>query len=122
MMRALLDDREHAGPAEDFPHLGKLCRQHPAKEATDANVGEIIAAPPDLTLARAIVTELGMIERLLHEPGEGDRAFPRNRIADELNEIGIAGGHRVVKKVKSVTSLQRKPRCSRLKVVTFVTL
>src|SRR2546423_876136 len=97
MMRALFDDCEMIRPAHDFPHLGKLRREHSSKERTDADAGKIIAAPPDLTLARAIVTELRMIERLLHEPVEAHRPVAPDRVADKGDEFRIAGAHELLK-------------------------
>ena len=107
MMRALFDNREIIRTPHDFPHLRELRREHSPEKRSDTDIGEIIAAPPDLALARAVVAELRMIQRLLHEPGKSHRSILPNSFADELDQIRIAGVHRIVKKVKSGTWLKR---------------
>src|ERR1043166_7278422 len=102
MMRALLDDREIIRSSHDFPHLRELRREHSPEKRSDADVGEISAAPPDLALTRAVVTKSRMIKRLLHEPVEAHRPIAPDRLANEGDEIGIAGVHRVVKTLKRV--------------------
>jgi hypothetical protein len=96
MMRALFDNGEIIRRAEDFPHLGELDRQQPPEKRTDADICKIIAAPADLAFSRAVVAELRMIERLLHEPGETDRAPVPDRLANEVGQSLIAREHRYV--------------------------
>src|SRR5438874_9868491 len=88
-MRALFDDKEIVGLAEPFPDLGELRSQQFAKERTDADVREIIAVPADCSATAGVIAVLGMIKRLLHEPGEGLRAEISNRIANELDELSL---------------------------------
>ena len=57
--------------------------------ATDTDVGEIIAAPPDRRVVARIVAVFGMIKRLLHEPGERLRATTPDRVANELNQFSL---------------------------------
>src|SRR2546430_304222 len=93
MMRALLDDREIAGPAQDFPHLGELRREQAPEERTDADVREIIAVPTDLALAGTVITEFRMIKRLLHEPVERDRAGFTDSLPNDVGQSLIACEH-----------------------------
>ena len=89
MMRALFDDKEVFDLAETFPDLSELRGKQFAKERTDADVREIIAASSDRGPVAGIITVLGMIKRLLHEPGEGLRAAISNRVANELDELSL---------------------------------
>jgi hypothetical protein len=57
---------------------------------------KIIPAPPDLALPRAVVTQLRMIERLLHEPGEGDWTCLSDRPPNDAGQSLIPCGHRYV--------------------------
>ena len=59
------------------------------KEATDANVGEIIAAASNGRAIARVVTVLRMIKRLLHEPGERLRAIFVDLVANDLDERAI---------------------------------
>ena len=91
MVRALLDDDEVAGLAEPFPHLCELRRQQSPKKWPDAHIGEVIAEPSDRAPAGGIISVLGMIERLFHEPGKGHRPAFLNFGANKLDQSGIAG-------------------------------
>jgi len=88
-MRALLDDKEIIDPAQSFPNLGELRRKQFTKERTDADVREIIAVSSDCSPIAGIITVLGMIKRLFHEPGEGLRTAISNRVANELDELSL---------------------------------
>ncbi len=100
VVRPLFDDDEIFGPAKRLPHLGELRRQQPAEKRTHADIREVIAPPPDRTAPRAVIAQLRMIERLLHEPLERHGPAPADRLPDEFGQSRIAGVHRVVKKVK----------------------
>src|SRR6266513_699464 len=99
MMRALFDDKEvvrHGQSvlwridfAEPFPDFSELRGKQFAKERTDADVREIIAASSDRGPVAGIITVLGMIKRLPHEPGEGLRASVFYYSTDELNELSV---------------------------------
>ena len=99
---SLFDDDEIIGPAKCLPHLGELRRQQPAEKRTHADIGKVIAPPPDRTASRAVIAKLRVIERLLHEPLEGDGTGCTDRVANEIDQNGIAGMHRVelLKKLK----------------------
>ena len=66
----MFDDKEIVGLAEPFPDLDELRGKQFAKERTDTDVREIIAVPADCSAAAGVIAMLGMIKRLLHEPGE----------------------------------------------------
>ena len=74
MMRALLDECEVVDLAEPLPNFGELGHEQLTKQRTNADVGEIIAASTDCRPVARIIAVLGMIKRLLHEPGEWLRA------------------------------------------------
>ena len=89
MMRALFDDKEIVDLAEMFPDLSELRRKQFAKERTNTDVREIITASSDRGSVAGIITVLGMIKRLLHEPGERLRAAAFYFSADELNKLSV---------------------------------
>ena len=93
MVRALLDEDEFISPAEPFPDFRELSGQQLAEERADAHICEIISAATNRAPARRIVSVLGMIKRLVHEPGEGLRAPCANCFANESNERSVATGH-----------------------------
>ena len=86
VMRALFDNHEIVRPIERFPDFRELPGKQFAEQRPHAHARKIIAPPPDRAPARAVVAMLRMIERLLHEPGEGNRAFPANLVANEEDE------------------------------------
>ena len=106
LVRPLFDDDEISGPAQRLPHLDELRREQPPEKRTDADVREVIAPPSNRAAPGTVIAQLRVIERLLHEPREGNGAALPDGLADVVDQIGIAGVHRVVKKVKSVTWLQ----------------
>ena len=85
-MRSLFDNHEIVRPIERFPDFRELPGEQFAEQRPYAHARKIIAPPPDRAPARAVVAMLRMIERLLHEPREGDRAFPSNLVANEEDE------------------------------------
>ncbi len=87
MVCALLDDHEIIRPAERFPNLGKLTGDQFPKQRPHAHAREIIAPPPDRAASRAVITMLGMIKRLLHEPRKGHRPARPDPIADFANQF-----------------------------------
>ena len=99
MMSALFDDKEavrhgesvlwRIDLAETFPDLSELRGKQFAKERTNTDVREIIAASSDRGPIAGVITVLGMIKRLLHEPGEGLRAASFYFSTDELNELSV---------------------------------
>src|SRR5437763_7285189 len=96
MMSALFGDRETIRATEQFPHLTELDRKQPPEKRTHADVGKVIAVPSDPALPRAVVTEVRMIERLLHEPVEGYGTAAADRLANEDAQRLIAREHTYV--------------------------
>src|ERR1700693_1555409 len=88
-MCALLDDKKIIGPAESFPNFGKLRGKQFAKDRTDADVREIIAGSSDCSPIAGIITVLGMIKGLLHEPGEGLRALLLDLAANQVTKLSV---------------------------------
>ena len=88
-MRALFDDEEVIDLTEPFPDLRELHGEQFTKERTNADVREIIAAPSDCGAVAGIITLLGMIKRLGHEPGE--RLWPAlfDFCADAFKELSL---------------------------------
>ena len=98
MIRALLDDYEVVDLANSFPDFRKLRSEQLSKDRSDADVREIIAAAADRGATAGIITVLGMIQRLLHEPSE--RLWPPLLYfsADRFGENWIAGAHSLIVK------------------------
>jgi len=90
-MRALFDDDKIPGFSELFPDLGELGSQQFSKDRTNADVGKIIALPPDGSATAAVITVGWMIESLFHEPGERDRPVRADSVADQFDQrvIGV---------------------------------
>src|SRR5439155_24459562 len=74
IMRSLLDSHEIVRSAELFPDLGELRSQQVPKQRANTHIGEIITFPSNRAAIRRIVSVLGVVERLLHKPGERLRA------------------------------------------------
>src|ERR1043166_7868935 len=91
IMRALLNNDEIVCPAELLPDFCELCRYQFPKKRADADVREIIAFATNRSAPARVIAMLGMIERLLHEPGKRDRATFSNLRANNFNECGISG-------------------------------
>ena len=95
IVRALLDEDEVVDLTESFPDFRELSGQQLTEDRTDAHICEIISAATDRAPARRIVSVLGMIKRLLHEPGEGLRAPRFDFGANKFDQSAIAGAHLV---------------------------
>ena len=96
VMRALFDDGEDLRAAQRRPHLGELRRQQPPEKRPDAHVGKVIPAPADRAAAGTVIAMFRVIERLLHEPGEGDGPMSADRFADVFDQCRIARGRAVL--------------------------
>src|SRR5262249_759675 len=70
VVRALLKKDKIVYLTELLPDLSELRRHQSPEKQAYAHVSEIVALPPDCTAARGIVSVLGMVKRLFHEPGE----------------------------------------------------
>src|SRR5438874_7670831 len=89
MMRALLDKDEIVDLAKLFPDFGKLSGQQLPEDRTNAHICEIISTAPNRAPSGGIVSVLGMIKRLSHEPGKGLGAARPNYFANELDEFSL---------------------------------
>src|SRR5437667_6960773 len=69
---ALLNNDKIVDFTELLPDLSELCQYQLPKDRADADVGEIIAFAANRAASRGIVSVLGMVKRLFHEPGEGN--------------------------------------------------
>ena len=85
----LLNNDKIVDLAELLPDLGKLRAQQLPEQRADADIGEIITFSANHAVAGGIVSVLGMVKRLLHEPGERLRAAIANFVANEFDESGI---------------------------------
>lgn len=88
-MRALFDNKEIVDLPEPFPDFGELRGKQFPKERANADVREIIAAPSNRGAAARVIAVLGVIKRLLHEPGERLWAALFYFGANEFNELSL---------------------------------
>lgn len=72
---ALLNESPFFGLVACAPHLVDLPGDKGSKERANADVGDKISGSTDFGRVAGVVAVLGIIERRLHEVGEGDRAF-----------------------------------------------
>lgn len=72
---ALLNESPFFGLVACAPHLVDLPGDKGSKERANADVGDKISGGTDFGRVAGVVAVLGIIERRLHEVGEGDRAF-----------------------------------------------
>src|SRR5258708_32059594 len=70
IMRALLNNDEIVDLTQLLPDLSELCQHQLPEKRADADVSEIIAFPANRAAARRIVSVLGMVKPLFHEPRE----------------------------------------------------
>ena len=70
IVRTLLNNDEIVDLTELLPDLSELCRHQLPEKRADADVSEIITFPANRAAARRIVSVLGMVKRLFHEPVE----------------------------------------------------
>ena len=89
IMRALVDNHEVLDFAKSLPDFRELRAQQVPKQRADAYVGEIITFPSNSAAARRIVSVLGMVQRLLHEPGEGLRPVCTDGLASQFSQRRI---------------------------------
>lgn len=86
---ALFDDGEIGGPLQAFPHFRELEREEAAEEWADADAGEVVASAAKGGAAGGVVAVLGMIEGLLHKPGERNGAACLDGGVEEMGERGL---------------------------------
>jgi hypothetical protein len=85
----LLNNDKIVDFAELLPDLSELRHHQFSEERADADISEIITFSANHAVAGGIVSVLGMVKRLLHEPGERLRAAVANFVANEFDESGI---------------------------------
>ena len=95
MMRALLDNDEVVGLAEPLPYFRELRSEQLPEKRADAHVCEVITVPPNRAPAGGIISVLGMIQSLFHEPGKRSRAALLNFRADNVDQSRVSSGHLV---------------------------
>src|SRR5438105_15626004 len=81
----LFHDFEIARSSQLFPNLRKLHREQFSEDRSNTHVGKKIAAPAYVRSPTGVIPTVGVIERQLHEAGEGDRAVRANLSTDNLN-------------------------------------
>src|SRR5437867_2071648 len=86
VVRPLLDNDEIIHLAEALPDFGELRGHQLPEERPHAHVREIVSFAAYRAAARRVVTVLGMIEGLLHEPSERLRAVYADGFTDRFNE------------------------------------
>jgi len=78
---------------EDVPHLGQLAGQHPAEDRVQLGGREEVTFARGAHRGAEVVAVLGVVERELHELGEGDPPAARlDACPDHVHEFGIALG------------------------------
>ena len=91
VVRPLLDDGEGDRRIHPQPHFLELLGHQFAEDFPDAHARIKIAAPPDARPPAAVITVLGMIQRLLHEPLERHRPMVADLTPHVGEQIGVAG-------------------------------
>ena len=109
MVGSLLNNDEIVDLAEPFPHFRELHRQQLSEKRSDAHIRKIIATPSNRAFAGGVISVLGMIERLAHEPGKRLRTAVLDFRADNFEQNGVPGGH-FVKFVKSLNRESGSPK------------
>ena len=71
-----------------LPDLSELCRQQLPEKRPDADVREVITVSPNRAPAGGIISVLGMIERLFHEPGKRTGSAIPNLRSNKLDQSG----------------------------------
>ena len=110
VMRALLDNDEVLDLAEPLPHFRELHSQQLPEKRADAHVREEIAMPANCAPAGGIISVLGMIQRLVHEPAERLRAAFLNFCANKVYQGGVAGGRSLHRSAYVKTTAQQVNR------------
>src|SRR4029077_11939178 len=87
---ALLNNNKVVDFAEFLPDLSELCQHQLPENRPDAYVSEIIAFPANRAGAGGIISVLGMVKHLLHEPVEPLWSASPNLGSDKLNQGGVS--------------------------------
>ena len=90
VVRALLKDDKIVDFTELLPDLSELCQHQFSEQRTNADVSEVITFAANRAAARGIVSVLGMVKRLFHEPGEGLWSALTNFDSNQLNQRSVA--------------------------------
>ena len=75
-----------AGRLQHRPHLGQLRRNRLAEQRTDVDAREEVAVASRSLLSARVVAQLGMIQRKLHELGDGQRPARANLRDDVIEQ------------------------------------
>ena len=92
------NQRKGIGSFEDLVKLVDLARQRQCKHGVDIAAGVEIAVPTDLVLARSsthIISMCRLVERELHEPGEGDRPGRLDFLGNLRHQVRMTLGYRI---------------------------
>jgi hypothetical protein len=90
IMCALLNNDKIIDFTELLPNLGELHQHQLSKKRADADVSEIIAFAANRAAARGIISVLGMVKHLLHEPVERLWSTIPNLGSDKLDKSGVS--------------------------------
>jgi hypothetical protein len=90
IMCALFNNNKIVGFTELLPDLRELCQHQLPKEGADADVSEIIAFSANRAAAGGIVSVLGMVKDLVHEPVEWLWSAIPNLGSDKLDQSGVS--------------------------------
>src|ERR1700730_4423234 len=90
IMCALLNNDKVVDFAEFLPDLSELCRHQLPEKRADADVSEIITFPANHAAAGGIISVLGMVKHLLHEPVEWLWSAIPNLGSYKLNQGGVS--------------------------------
>ncbi len=88
--RTVLPHHERVGAVQPLPHLGDLPGDGDAEKWMQLGRGDEVATPAGTPGGRLIVANLGMIERNLHEAGEGDRFLSPDLVTQDRDRVGVA--------------------------------
>src|SRR4029077_16511599 len=86
---ALLNNDKIVDFAEVLPDLSELCHHQLPEKRPYADVSEIITFAANHAAAGAVISVLGMVKHLLHEPVEWLWSAIPNLGSDKLNQSGV---------------------------------
>ena len=84
-----LGDRERVRPPERLPRLLQQPADDRAVDRVRLGRGQEVAAATGAGVRPPVVAVSRLVERPVHEPGEGDRAVCADLVADRLDELGV---------------------------------
>src|SRR5947199_6192690 len=90
IMCALLNNDKVVDFAEFLPDLNELCHHQLPEKRPDTDVSEIITFPANHAAAGGIVSVLGMVKHLLHQPVEWLWSEIPKLSPDQLQQSGVS--------------------------------